>query len=94
MRKLTLLFATTLCTAAIGAGTALILRPVTPTPSKYVLKDDGGLLALFDAESNTPRVRYDIYTQLLPPADTEALRYGIPVKSPDELARLLEDLGM
>ncbi|MEG0649253.1 MAG: hypothetical protein RSC96_03570 [Oscillospiraceae bacterium] len=93
MKRLTILCAAALCAVGISTASAIILRPKEPAMPKYMLKDSGGKLALFENDEPNPRVKYDIYTQLLPPEDTEALRYGIPVQSPEELRRLLEDLG-
>ncbi|MEG1126693.1 MAG: hypothetical protein RSE10_08330, partial [Oscillospiraceae bacterium] len=79
MKRLTILCAAALCAVGISTASAIILRPQEPAMPKYMLKDSGGKLALFENDEPNPRVKYDIYTQLLPPEDTEALRYGIPV---------------
>ena len=64
-----------------------------PTSGSYLLKDYGGHLALFRANDPAPMEIYPLYTHLLPPADVESLRIGIPLQNMDQVAQLLEDLG-
>ena len=60
----------------------------------YILRDEGGRVAVYQAGADTPEKVYDIYTHLLPPEDTQKLQQGIPVDTEAELQALLEDLGL
>lgn len=60
---------------------------------QYLLRDDGGRLAVYSADGLQELTRYDILTRLLPENDMETLRAGLPVYSDAELARLVEDYG-
>lgn len=62
-------------------------------PPTYILGAQNGKAVLFKAGENTPVARYDIYLNLLPEADAEALQRGIPVATREELNRYLEDFG-
>lgn len=64
-----------------------------PAPA-YLLRDNGGKVALYTAEGEGPIAQYDIYTRLLPQADVLALQQGVPVQDEAALQRLLEDYGM
>ena len=61
----------------------------------WILKDDGGRLAqyCYPIRGQTPVQTWPVYTALLPAADLERLREGIPVYSQQELQRLVEDFG-
>lgn len=87
-----------LCALGLALSVAVFtLRPFenrTPT-SSYTLRDWHGRLALFEAgEENRPVEVYDVYTHLLPENDVLSLQAGIPLESPDQLQRLLEDFGL
>lgn len=83
---------------AVCVGGALIALSVLRSPqteeSRYILRDFGGQLALFEPDSEAPIARYDVYTALLPEEDAAMLREGIPVTDQAQLQRLLEDLGL
>ena len=59
----------------------------------YILGAQNSRVVLFKTGENTPVARYEIYLSLLPEADAEALRKGIPVATREELNRYLEDFG-
>ena len=65
----------------------------TDSPA-YILRDEGGRVAVYQAGADAPEKVYDIYTHLLPPEDTQKLQQGIPVNTEAELQALLEDLGL
>ncbi|MDD5863266.1 MAG: BofC C-terminal domain-containing protein [Firmicutes bacterium] len=50
-----------------------------------------GYLALFDKGAGEPRQIYPCQVSTLPDADRQALEKGIPVRTEEELNRLLED---
>lgn len=82
------------CAAAIGISCAMLLTaPKIIESQEYILKDQNGQLALFDSQTQQLCQRYEIYTQLLPQSDIDALRYGIRVQTPQQLNSLLEDYG-
>ena len=58
-------------------------RSAPPAP-RYLLKDSGGHLALYD----------EVYTRLLPEGDVLALQQGVPVYDEAELQKRLEDYGL
>ncbi len=60
---------------------------------EYIVKDYCGKVAVFENNSKTPLVVYEIYTHLLPESDIEILRRGIKVNSQEQLQHCLEDLG-
>ncbi len=62
-------------------------------PPAYLLGAQGGKVVLFKSGEDTPVARYEIYLSLLPEADADALRRGIPVATREELNRYLEDFG-
>ena len=50
-----------------------------------------GYLALFDKGASEPKQIFPCQVSSLPDADRQALEKGIPVRSQEELNRLLED---
>ena len=60
----------------------------------YLLRDEGGRVAVYRAGEEEPARVYDIYTHLRPPEDTQRLQQGIPVDTEAQLQALLEDLGL
>ena len=96
-KQIAVLIVVPLVIFAVSVGLFLLLAPAghadSAEPSVYVLGAQGGKLALFKAGEETPVARYDIYLSLLPEADADALRRGIPVATRDELRRYLEDFG-
>ena len=63
-------------------------------PAGYLLRDNGGHLALYAADGAGPLAEYnDIYTRLLPEQDFLALQQGVAVADEAELQRRLEDYG-
>ena len=93
-----------LCAAALAvsifwmAGPALGLRgqdqPPVGSDAAYLLRDDGGRIALYRQGEAEPVKVCELYTHLLPQPDVLSLQKGIPVESEEELARLLEDFGL
>ena len=57
----------------------------------YILGEYGGRLAVYRAGEQEPATVLDVYLGLLPPADAQALRQGIPMEDRAELERRLED---
>lgn len=90
-----------LCALGLAVSVAVFaLRPFqdkTPA-SGYTLRDWHGKLALFapgEADSGDQPVEvYEVYTHLLPESDVLSLQAGIPLESPEQLQRLLEDFGL
>lgn len=79
------------------AGPALGLRQKEQPPAAgapYLLRDEGGRVALYQQGEDEPVRIYDIYTHLLPQTDVLSLQKGIPVDNEEALQRLLEDLGL
>ena len=64
-----------------------------PQAAGYLLRDNGGRLALYTADGAGPLAEYDIYTRLLPEQDFLALQQGVAVADAAELQRRLEDYG-
>ena len=56
---------------------------------EYILGE--GRLAVYRTGESEPDSVLDVYLGLLPPADAQALREGIPVEDQAELDRRLED---
>lgn len=81
------------CAAAALAALKL-LRSGEDSGPRYVLRDCGGQIALFEPGNDAPMARYDVYTDLLPEEDAALVREGIPVSGREELERLLEDFGL
>ncbi len=82
-----------LCVAAACVWFLLGQQPRAEPPA-YLLKDNGGKLALYNADGTGPLAEYDIYTRLLPENDVLALQGGVAVRSESELQRRLEDYGL
>lgn len=59
----------------------------------FLLGVHNGQLALWNSEDPEPARVFPYAASLLPPADQAALRRGIPVESPEDLSRLLEDFS-
>ena len=92
-------FAVLLCAAALLSVVAASIwmfssRAAQDAAPEYLLRDNGGKVALYTADGDGPLAQYDIYTHLLPQADALALQEGVPVQDEAELQRRLEDLGM
>lgn len=83
-----------LCIVALAVWFALGARHRPDTPAGYLLRDNGGHLALYAADGTGPLAEYeDIYTRLLPEQDFLALQQGVAVADEAELQRRLEDYG-
>lgn len=78
-----------------GAWRTMLPQPDIPEPQPlWILADSGGRLAQYEYDRPNEPVRiWPVYTALLPEADLERLRSGIPVYSDEELRRLVEDFG-
>lgn len=93
-----------LCAAALAISIAWMADPTLPREpagslssgqsAPYLLRDDGGRIALFRPDEEEPVQVYDIYTHLLPQEDVLSLQQGIPVENEEQLLRLLEDFGL
>ena len=78
-----------------GAWQAALPQPDVPEPQPlWILADESGRLAQYEYGQPDEPVRvWAVYTALLPEADAQRLRRGIPVYSDEELRRLVEDFG-
>lgn len=102
MKKLIIALSTIFCTILIMVSIYTFLPSEQPEPKakatetqiEYTVKDYGGKVAVFAADSSSPLVVYEIYTHLLPENDIELLRRGIKVTSQEQLQSCLEDLGL
>lgn len=65
-----------------------------PAPPAYLLRDNGGKLALYSGNGEELLEEYDIYTRLLPQDDGLALERGIPIWDRESLEAILEDYGL
>lgn len=83
-----------LCVVAGALWFALGSRPQPQQNTGYLLKDNGGHLALYTADGTGPLAEYDIYTRLLPENDILALQEGVAVADEAELQQRLEDYGL
>lgn len=83
-----------LCIVACALWFALGSRPQPQQSAGYLLKDNGGHLALYAADGSGPLAEYDIYTRLLPENDVLALQQGVTVADEAELQQRLEDYGL
>ena len=62
--------------------------------SLYMLRESGGHVAVYGRENPAnPITVTDIELSSLRERDRELIAAGLPAQSPEELARLLEDLG-
>ena len=96
VRKKWMVFLMVLCIAVTIASVASLTVPVAakePSGPVYVLRDNSGRLALYDAENGSLLRQYDVYTHLLPAVDVDMLRAGIDIYSDDQLQRLIEAYG-
>ena len=94
------MIAATVTAAAVREG---IRQPELPLPDPeprsqagpeaeaYILGEWEGRLAVYRPGETEPESVLDVYLGLLPPADAQALREGIPVADDEELDRRLED---
>ncbi|MBE6895155.1 MAG: hypothetical protein E7483_06110 [Ruminococcaceae bacterium] len=99
MKKLIIALSTIFCTILIMVSIYTFLprkqpEPITENTVEYTVKDYGGKVAVFENESSSPLVVYEIYTHLLPENDIELLRKGIKVTTQEQLQTCLEDLGL
>lgn len=83
-----------LCIVAGALWFAVGGRPQAEQDAGYLLKDNGGHLALYSADGTGPLAEYDIYTRLLPENDILALQQGVAVADEAELQQRLEDYGL
>ncbi len=89
-KQIAVLAAVPLAIFTVTVGLFLLLAAEPPA---YLLGAQGGKVVLFKSGEDTPVARYEIYLSLLPEADADALRRGIPVATREELNRYLEDFG-
>lgn len=87
-----------LCAASLLFSLFWLARPdasprAASSAMQYLLKDNGGRLALYRPGEAQPLRVYEVYTHLLPAQDVESLQAGIPIESEEQLDRLLEDFG-
>ena len=68
-----------------------VRRRMEGEPLQYILGEWEGRLAVYRTGESEPDSVLDVYLGLLPPADAQALREGIPVEDQTELNRRLED---
>ena len=84
-----------LAVLCIAAGIWWFIRGQQPAEPQYLLKDNGGHLALYTIDGSGPLARFDeIYTRLLPEGDALALQQGVPITDERELQKRLEDYGL
>lgn len=81
---------------SVLAATRTVTEPVhAPAQNQadagYVIRDNGGKIAVFRAGESTPFMTTETYTKTLPRADSTRLQNGIAVTDKAELQRLLED---
>ena len=96
-KQIAVLIATPVMIFAVSVGLFLLLaRPGqadAAAPPAYILGAQDGRAALFKAGEAAPPARDDIFFSLLPQADAEGPRRGIPLATRTELNRYLEDFG-
>lgn len=63
----------------------------TQTPVRYIMKNHGGRLAVFEVQKDSPSLVFDVYINTLPEYDQMALQEGITVEGEDALSKLIED---
>lgn len=81
-----------LLTVALALG-SIRLAALSDRSPAYLLKDDGGYLAVYTPDGITQVKKYDILTRMLPEGDFAALQAGVPAYSDAQLERLIEDYG-
>ena len=99
MKKLIIALSTIFCTIMIMVSIYTSVprnqpQPESKTVVEYTVRDYGGKVAVFENDSSTPMVVYEIYTHLLPENDIEMLRRGIKIATREQLQTCLEDLGL
>lgn len=99
MKKLIIALSTIFCAILIMVSIYTFIPqkqtvPIEETQVEYTLRDYGGKVAVFENDSSTPMVVYEIYTHLLPENDIEMLRRGIKIATREQLQTCLEDLGL
>lgn len=63
-----------------------------PVPqAKYLMKNHGGRLAVFQPQEDSPLLIFDVYISTLPEYDQQLLQEGIPAEGEEPLTRLIED---
>lgn len=60
-------------------------------PMRYIMRNHGGRLAVFEAQEDSPRLVFDVYVNTLPEYDQEILQEGVSVEGEDALTKLIED---
>ncbi|MEG0897530.1 MAG: hypothetical protein RSF73_08305 [Ruthenibacterium sp.] len=68
-------------------------EPSAPVAPAYFLRESGGHLALYTQADSRLVAEYNIRTALLPQADAQALKVGVPIATRAQLQRVLEDYG-
>ena len=61
------------------------------SPTRWIISEYGGKLAVFAEGKELPDRVYDIYVRHLPQLDQELLSQGIPANNAEELRQILED---
>ena len=82
--------------AAVMAGYTIVGfgEKAPAQDSLYMLRESGGNVAIYGREDPAnPITVTDIELSSLRARDRELIETGLPAQSPEELARLLEDLG-
>lgn len=99
MKKIFLALCTIFCTGLIAVSIYTMKnyseqQISEPTEIKYVVKEYGGKVAVFNSEETIPIAVYKIYVHLLPENDVELLRKGISVDDDYTLLKTLENFGL
>ena len=96
-----LLFATG-AAAVIFAGVAITISAVgtqssgaavLETPSKYIVREESGRVAVFSGDSERPEIYTDINTSRLREYDRALLENGIEIEGYDSVIGILEDFS-
>ena len=58
---------------------------------RYLMKNYGGRLAVFEAQQQSPLLVFDVYVNTLPEYDQQLLQEGISVEGEQQLTRIIED---
>ena len=73
------------------------LFPDTGQPTQYLLRDEGGMVAVYtcgpDGSPTRLAQQTDIYVNLLPENDALRVKHGMTVTGDAALQEVLEDLG-